>query len=124
MGRIALDGGNFVVHFDDGGDVRQYRVALRGADGAEQIEPADDAQSITIKADDEFNVIALWMTGFEWEHEALIVAFELITPLAKHSLHIHSRSHSRMMHRRIEERRPPRPPRDRPDRPDRPGSDR
>jgi hypothetical protein len=102
MGTIALDGAAFLVHLDGEGDVRQLRVALRGADGAEEIDLEDDTRSVKFDASDEFNVIALWMVGFRWEREALESAFELIAPLARNALDIHSRSRSRLMHRAID----------------------
>ena len=68
----------------------------RRPDGADEFE-ARAGQTLTLSAENPFNFIALWATDFSWSPDALKLALDCLVPVAQSSMHLHTRSHRKMM---------------------------
>lgn len=87
-------------------DVAQLRVALRLADGADEVELREGGE-VSLSPDNPFNSIALWGAGFEWDPSALKRAFDAVAPIARNALGVYSRSSRSTMMRSLPTPRPP-----------------
>lgn len=106
MGRIDRDAsGNVLIHLDSPEDVRLLRVALKGSDGADEIELGEPG-TVTLSADNPFHFVALWSTDFEWSPGVLRLALDTLVPPARSALHLHTKSHRSLMRRFLRNREP------------------
>jgi hypothetical protein len=63
-------------------DQAALKAALRATPGADEGRHCNRADVLAYEADNPCNAIALWATGFEWEHHALLAAMEILVPAA------------------------------------------
>lgn len=106
MGRVRMEGDSLEVELEREADAAQLRVALKLADGADELTGLSDGARLAMDPDNAFNFLALWGTDFDWDRAALARALDCLVPIARGSLHIHTRSQRALMMRHL----PARPP--------------
>lgn len=99
MGSVERDDdGNLVAAIESESDAVQLRATVKASDGADEVL-VEAGKTVSLDPDNPFNFFALWATDFTWSADALRLALDCLVPVAQSGLHLHTRSHKKMMRR-------------------------
>ena len=84
MATIHLEGSFYRVALDEGSELAVLNAALRATPGSDVPELREHpclGDHYFLSLDSDSNTVALWATGFEWTHRALLAALDRAIPL-------------------------------------------